>query len=108
VNDLSNPLSLAVVHADGTYTELAVDGSGVGTWTPTGPPSATLTAVKQSPEEQEGSAATVTVRATVEVASDGQTLTATYTLEFDTDQMPMMPAGELGPGAATGTRIAVE
>jgi hypothetical protein len=108
VNDPTNPPSLAIFHSDGTYTELAVDGSGVGVWTSTGPTSGTLTAVEQSPSDQGGGSTSVMVRATIDVAADGQSLTATYTLEFDTDQAPMMPAGELGPGMATGTRIVAE
>jgi hypothetical protein len=45
------------------------------------------------------------VRVEIEVAEDGQTLTATYTLEFTGEGFP---EGEIGPGMAEGVRIAVE
>ena len=106
--DPANPLSLAVFSSDGTYTEAAVDGFGVGVWTPTGPTSAALTIIEQSPGDGSQPAIHNTVRGTVEVAPDGQSFTATYTLQFNPNEMPMMPTGELGPGTATGTRITVE
>ena len=40
------------------------------------------------------------------MAADGQSYTGSHTLEFVGGEG--MPAGELGPGSATGTRIAVE
>ncbi len=46
-----------------------------------------------------------TIRATIEVASDGQSLTAEFTIEFDEEGIS---SGEYGPGAVTGTRIVVE
>jgi hypothetical protein len=46
------------------------------------------------------------IRASIEVAPDGQSLTATYTLEFiDPDGTS---SGEIGPGMAEGTKLAVE
>ena len=47
------------------------------------------------------------IRASIEVAPDGQSFTATYTLEF-IDQETGEGSGEYGPGTATGTRLAVE
>lgn len=46
------------------------------------------------------------VRADIEVAEDGQTLTATYTGEFIGPDGTS--TGEVGPGLAEGTRLAVE
>jgi len=47
------------------------------------------------------------VRANVEVAADGQTLTASYTLEL-IDPVTGEGAGEIGPGSVAGTRIVAE
>ena len=47
----------------------------------------------------------ITIRATVEVAADGQTFTGDYTIEADFEGAP---PGEFGPGSVTGTRIVVE
>ena len=52
----------------------------------------------------------VTVRASVEVAEDGQTFSGTYTLEFP-DRVTEafgLEAGEYGPADVTGQRVEVE
>jgi hypothetical protein len=67
VNDPTNPPSLAIIHSDGTYTELAVDGTGVGAWIRTGPTSGTLTVVEQSPSDQGGGSTSVMVRPTIDI-----------------------------------------
>ena len=46
-----------------------------------------------------------TIRATFEVAADGQSLSAVYTIEFVETGVP---TGQMGPGTATATRIVVE
>lgn len=101
--DLENPdnsLSLDVFAADGTYIEVDVDGVAAGVWEPTGDSTANLT-FRFIDEEGMG-----IIRASIEVAPDGQSLTATYTLEFiDSDGTS---SGEIGPGTAEGTKLTVE
>jgi hypothetical protein len=101
----STPSTLASFSADGVYTQVDADGSaGIGSWAATGPTTADLTFYGLLPDEAGGGR--FTVRAAIEVAADGQTLTATYTLEFT---MPDgTSTGQYGPGHVTGTRIAVE
>ena len=74
-------------------------------WQPTGPQSADVTIHFQQ-ADAEGATSTAIVRAAVEVAGDGQSLTATYTLEFIGPDGTS--SGQLGPTTATGTRLAVE
>ncbi len=52
----------------------------------------------------------VTVRASIEVAEDGQSFAGTYTIELPAGMAEAMgaPVGQLGPGEVTGQRIAVE
>jgi hypothetical protein len=103
--DDTNPPSTVVFHDDGTYLEIDVDGVAAGVWEPTGPQTAALTFGFRGHDEN-GALIGSTIRATVEVAADGQSLTATYTVDFlgpDGTQ-----TGELGPGMATGTRVTVE
>ena len=45
------------------------------------------------------------MRGTFQVAPDGQSVTATYTLEYSGGGAP---AGQIGPGSASGTRVVVE
>ena len=104
VNDPSNPPADATFHADGTYIQADLNGIGVGAWESTGPDSGTLTFVEHAVLE-DGTAASVTVRGTFEVAADGQSLTAAYTAEFSIGEVQ---TGQQGPGAATGTRVVVE
>ena len=102
-----NPPSLLTFHADGAYLEVDADGAvGVGSWAATSERVAALTFHYLFADEAGAGAGTGTVRATVEVAADGQTFTASYTLEFAGPDGAS--AGEFGPGTATGERIAVE
>jgi hypothetical protein len=103
-----NVLSLSVFHADGTYTEFdPEDGSaGAGAWVSTGDNTAILTIVFLEAADDGSAAGQATVRATIEVAADGQSFTASYTLEFiDPDGTS---TGEYGPVDATATRIVAE
>jgi hypothetical protein len=77
---------------------------GLGVSEPTGPTSAALTFSNQGPSEQGGGS--LTIRATIEVAPDGQSLTADYTVEVS--GVEGVPPGEYGPGSVTGTRVVVE
>lgn len=104
VNDPNNPPSLFIFTSDGIYMQSNADGSdGYGTWRVTGPNTAELTILFNSTDESGKNANTDTVRARIEVAPDGQSFTAQYTLESSRG-----PAGEYGPGMVSGTRINVE
>ena len=94
--------------ADGNVMSVEEGVVSLGVWEPTGPTSAALTITEDLPPQQVGEieGATLTIRATIEVAPDGQSLTADYTVEAG--GMEWMPAGEHGPGSVTGTRVAVE
>jgi hypothetical protein len=70
----------------------------------TGATSAGLTVTEQNPPDEGGG--TITIRATIEVAPDGQSLTADFTVEVS--GIEGMPTGEYGPGSVTGTRVVVE
>jgi hypothetical protein len=101
-----DPSSLAVFHTDGTYEETDADGSrGIGAWEATGASSANLTIVSMTPTDEGELTPIVTIRAAVEASADGQSFSAEFTIELTSEGSP---AGEFGPGHATGTRIAVE
>ena len=89
----------------GTFMELEFDQGvptvAVGAWQPTGEQTVQLTIWSRGPD------GTAVVRADIEVAGDGQTLTASYTVQF-TSPDGTMDTGEVGPFTATGTRLAVE
>jgi len=99
--------SLVIFNADGTYHEADADGSvGIGSWQATGPSSANLTFMSYLlGGGGAGPAPVETVRASGEVSADGQTFTATFTIELSGEGMP---TGQYGPGHATATRINVE
>ena len=103
--DASDPEApfAASFSSDGIYQDSDPEGAGLGAWEPTGPTSAALTIVIVSPAEDGGGM--ITIRATVEVAADGQTFTGDYTIEAGFEGAP---PGEFGPGSVTGTRIVVE
>jgi hypothetical protein len=95
--------SLTYFAADGGFVEIDPDGSnGLGTWEPTGDSTANLTF--HFVDEEEG---VTTIRVSIEVSPDGQSFTATFTLEF-MDPESGESSGEVGPGSVTGTRIVVE
>jgi hypothetical protein len=83
---------------DGGYIDADCEGFVlIGVWAPTGDRTATLTFT--SVDESGG----YRVRATIEVAADGQTFTATFTFEILLS-VDGTGSGEYGPGTATGTR----
>ena len=79
--------------------------SHVGSWEPTGKRTGALTVLFHT-MDAEGLVQAVTIRADAKVSADDQNLTATYTLEFSSPDGTS--TGQVGPGTATGTRIAVE
>jgi hypothetical protein len=101
-----NSPTLASFSTDGIYTQAEADASvGIGSWQATGPSRAELTFHQIFTEEGDTFSRT-TVRAQIEVAADGQSLTATYTLEFT---LPGgMSTGQYGPGNVSGTKLVVE
>jgi hypothetical protein len=93
--------SVVTFHADGSYIEVDAEGSiGVGAWETAGAQTANLTAAYPSTEGDSK------VRASLDVAADGQSFTGTYTLEVILSDGT--GTGEYGPGAATGMRLTVE
>jgi hypothetical protein len=94
-------LSIAVFTADGTYHEVDPDGtSGLGAWRATGETTMDLTILYP------GEDGTTHIRATVEMAADGQSFIASYT--FELVGIDGISTGEYGPGEAAGTRLAIE
>jgi hypothetical protein len=105
--DPTNPPTLASFGVDGIYSQVEADGTvGLGAWQATGPRTADMTFHGLATDETGESIGLFTVRAAIEVAADGMSLTATYTVE----QIPAggSSTGQYGPGQVTGTRIAVE
>jgi hypothetical protein len=107
VDDPENPPELVIASADGGWTEVDADGGvALGRWERTGATTADLTLWNLGSSEEGGFFGTVIVRAMIEVAADGQSLRALYTVEFSAPDGTA--TGEFGPGIATATRLAVE
>ncbi len=105
-DDRESPPFLGSFSADGIYHQGDFDGlDGLGAWEATGPTSAALTFVQHTPNEEGEFGGSATIRATIEVDPDGQSLTAEFSIELVGEGAP---AGEYGPGSVTGTRIVVE
>jgi hypothetical protein len=106
MDDPENAPELVLVSADGSYLEVDAEGGvGVGTWESTGDRTVNLT-IRFLNADEEGFTGLAIVRAEGEVAEDGQSWTASYTLEFvDPDGTT---AGEYGPASAYGMRLPVE
>jgi hypothetical protein len=106
VDDPSNPPDLLVASADGTLQETSCcDAPGAGQWRPTGHGTADATILFPAGDEN-GFIGFNTVRAAVELAADGQSFTATYTV--DLPNRDGTSSGQLGPLTASATRVAVE
>lgn len=95
--------------ADGTVRGASQNGPSMGAWIAAGDRTADTT-LRVAMELEAGTAGLGTIRGSVEVSADGQSFTATYTLELPegADSGGQVPQGELGPVAITGVRIAVE
>ena len=103
----TNPLQLVVATADGLY--LGVDYGGrtaVGVWEATGPRTAAVTLRFFPADETVPFLGLAIIRGTVEVAADGLTFTAPYTLEVIAPDGTS--SGEHGATTARGTRMMVE
>lgn len=95
---------LMILSADGGALFVSGYGTtGIGAWEPTGETSAavTFTMVTNGPAQ-------IVVRASIEVAPDGQAFTGTFTNEFVFDPAGGGSSGEIGPGTISGTRLVAE
>ena len=98
----TNPLHLTIISADGSYLESETDGGvSVGVWEATGDNTAIFSFRFLAGPQGMG-----TIRAEAEVAEDGQTFTANFTLELVAPDGTS--TGEVGPGMAEATRLTVE
>jgi hypothetical protein len=105
--DPDNAPELFIAWGDGAWLEVDAEGSlSIGRWESTGAQTANLTIWSLGGDEEGGFGGTFVIRAMIEVAADGQTLTASYTGEFIGPDGST--TGEHGPGAASATRLAVE
>ena len=105
--DPENLPSLLIVGADGSYLEVDGEGGvGVGRWESTGDQTADLNIWFLASGEDDPTGGYGRVRAAVEIAEDGQSFTANYTIEFVSGDGTT--TGEYGPATASGTRLSVE
>ncbi|CAN5498709.1 hypothetical protein BH24CHL9_BH24CHL9_09730 [soil metagenome] len=102
--DPNDPEELYVFNQDGTLHGFTNFGPSVGTWESTGERSIDLTFALKL----EGGAGLAMVRASSEVAEDGQSLSSTYTVEFPAALAGTFPEGELGPATFEAQRINLE
>jgi hypothetical protein len=109
-DDPSDAVDLVVFNPGGTLVSLSAEGPAAGSWEPTGERSVDVTfhGLGLAPDGSFGGL--FTIRSSGEVAEDGQTFTATYTVEPPAAMAQMLgtPEGQLGPGEVTAQRINVE
>jgi len=95
---------LAILSADGgAFFVSGYETTGVGAWEPTSDTGAnvTFTVVTDGPAQ-------IVIRASIEVAPDGQAFTGSFTNEAIFDPAGGGTSGEIGPGTLAGTRLAAE
>jgi hypothetical protein len=103
----TNPLQLIVATADGLYLGVEYGGrTAVGVWEATGPRTAAVTLRLPGPTEGVPFVGLAVIRGTVEVAENGLSFTAPYTLEVVAPDGTR--SGEYGVTTAQGTRITLE
>ncbi len=110
-DDTTDPLDLMTVAPGGIVTIVLPDGTAYGPWAATGERSVDATFLASQNDPEAGLVGYATIRASIEVAEDGQSFTGTYTIEFPAAMAEAMglPLGQqVGPGTVTGQRIAVE
>jgi hypothetical protein len=106
--DPANAPEVVIVAADGGYISVDAEGTTtLGVWKATGPRSAQLTIYQTGVLNNGAYGGIITVRAAVDVAPDGQTFTAEYTIGV-IPPPGVEDQGEFGPGHASGTRLAPE
>lgn len=103
--EISNyPTELMILSADGTVLDYgAYQSTGVGVWEPMGASTATVTftLVTDGP-------AYIVIRASIAIASGGQSYTGTFTTEAVFDPAHGGTSGQIGPGKVAGTRMKAE
>ena len=106
----AEPPELFFASADGIAASTSAEGTGFGSWTATGDRTADATVWFPMVDPQAGFLGMATMRASVEVAEDGQSFAGTYTAEIPAAMAEAMgvPVGELGPGDVSGVRVVVE
>lgn len=105
--DPENPPATLIFHDDGTYLQSDPGGAnGVGVWEEIDERTVALTILFLEVNEDEQFEATSKVRAVVELDETGDAFSAEYTAEFIEPDGSSF--GEVGPGTATGERIAIE
>ena len=95
---------LMTLAADGTAMFVSGEKTtAIGAWEPTEDASAaaSFTLVTNGP-------AYIVIRAALDIAPDGQSLTGTFTLEAVFDPAGGGTSGEIGPGTIDGTRLDAE
>ncbi|MDQ3657244.1 MAG: hypothetical protein M3457_19495 [Chloroflexota bacterium] len=95
---------LAILSADGgAFFVSGYRYTAAGRWEPMGESTAavTFTMVTDGPAQ-------IVIRASLELAPDGQSFTGTFTNEFAFDPAGGGTSGEIGPGTLTGTRMVAE
>jgi hypothetical protein len=105
----TDPPALFIFFADGAYLEYDAEEGGdvaAGRWQATGDQTADVTLVFVSVSDEAGYEGMGKIRASIEVAADGESFTADYSFEFIDPSGE--GSGEYGPGTATGTRLEVE
>jgi hypothetical protein len=111
-DDSTDPLDLTTIAPGGIATIALADGTGYGPWVATGERSLDATFLASQRDPECGClVGYATIRTSIEVAEDGQSMAGTYTIEFPAAMAEAMglPAGQqVGPGTVTGQRIAVE
>jgi hypothetical protein len=107
---LAEPPDILMVAPGGILAEAGPEGTGYGSWAPAGGQEAELTFLLGLQDPDAGFVGYSVFRAAVEVASDGQSLSGTYTVEPPAELAAAfgIEAGQLGPGEITGQRIVVE
>ena len=103
--DQNDPPARVIFSSDGTLIQVNPTGAAIGVWEPTGERTGALTIAGESADAA-GALSTGTLRATVEVAADGQSWTAQATGEYIGPDG--VSSGQIGPTAATAARVLVE
>ena len=110
--DATDPLELLTVAPGGIVVSAAPNGTGYGSWAATGERSVDATFLTPEYDSECGClTGYATIRASTEVAEDGQSFAGTYTIEFPAamaEAMGLTEGQQVGPGTVTGQRIAVE
>ena len=107
VDDPANALEVDIATADGGWIAVEPDGAvQLGAWAGSGDQTADLTLWSGVPAEEGGGM--FIVRASIDVAEDGQSFTAEYTFEVVGADGATMGEGEYGPGRASATRLSAE